>query len=271
MQRTEHCVPSSVEIIPETTFQIESALFSAPAQDTTYALFAPLHYESGYAYPLIVWLHGRGNDERQLLRIMPQVSMRNYVAIAPRGLGGTDEGTVPIFAPAKMGLSPAEDLGWRQTDDDIQQAEQRVFDCIAAAEKKLHVAPQRIFLAGFDCGGTMAFRLAMSRPERFAGVLSLGGPLPAGRSLLGNLVAARRLAMFLAVGRHSAEYPAETVCDNLRLLHSAGMSITLRQYPCGHELTPQMLGDMDRWIIEQITAPCASSVDAAERQVPELD
>ena len=91
MQRTEHCglLPRD---IPETAFQIESALFSPPAQDTTYALFAPLHYESGYAYPLIVWLHGRGNDERQLLRIMPQVSMRNYVAVAPRGLGGPTGG-----------------------------------------------------------------------------------------------------------------------------------------------------------------------------------
>jgi phospholipase/carboxylesterase len=259
MQRTQHCVPSSIDTFPETTFQIESALFSAPAHDTTYALFAPLHYESGYAYPLIVWLHGRGNDERQLLRIMPQVSMRNYVAIAPRGLCATaaDDG--------------GQGFGWRQTDDDIQQAEQRVCDCIEAAQQKLHVAPQRVFLAGFDCGGTMAFRAAMNRPERFAGVLSLGGPLPAGRSPLGNLVAARRLPMFLAVGRHSAEYPAETVCGNLRLLHSAGMSVTLRQYPCGHELTPQMLGDADRWIIEQITAPCLSSSDDAQRQVRELD
>jgi phospholipase/carboxylesterase len=239
MQRTEHPASSSLETFPETAFQIESALFSVPAHDTTYALFAPLHYESGYGYPLIVWLHGRGCDERQLLRVMPQISMRNYVAIAPRGLAAAADGGCQGF-------------GWRQTDDDIQQAEQRVFDCIAAAAEKLHVAEQRVFVAGFDCGGTMAFRLAMSRPERFAGVLSLGGPLPAGRSPFGNLVAARKLPMFLAVGRHSIEYPAEAVCENLRLLHSAGMSVTLRQYPCGHELTPQMLGDMDRWIMEQV-------------------
>jgi phospholipase/carboxylesterase len=260
MQRTQHCVPSSIDAFPETAFQIESALFSTPAHDTTYALFAPLHYESGYAYPLIVWLHGRGNDERQLLRIMPQVSMRNYVAIAPRGL---------CTAAAEDGGCQGYD--WRQTDDDIQQAEQRIFDCIDAAQQKLHVAPQRVFLAGFDCGGTMAFRVAMNRPERFAGVLSLGGSLPAGHSPLGNLVAARRLPLFLAVGRHSAEYPAEAVCENLRLLHSAGMSVTLRQYPCAHELSPQMLNDTDRWIIEQITAPSLASCGDIERQVRELD
>ena len=48
------------------------------------------------------------------------------------------------------------------------------------------------------------------------------------------------------------------VCNDLRLLHTAGLSITLRLYPCGHELSPQMLADMDRWIIEQITSPGAA-------------
>ena len=174
-------------------------------------------------------------------------------------------------ARTRRGATSADgqSLGWQQTDDHIQQAEQRVFDCIAAAEKKLHVAPQRVFLAGFDCGGTMALRLAMSHrndsPACFRWAVAARG-----RSPLGNLVAARRLAIFLAAGRDSREYPAERSAT-ISAAARAGMSITLRQYPCGHEMTPQMLGDMDRWIIEQITAPCASSVDAAERQVPELD
>jgi len=55
-----------------------------------------------------------------------------------------------------------------QTEDHIQQAQQRVFDCIALAGRKFHVNPQRIFLSGFDGGGTMAIRIAMSHPSRFA-------------------------------------------------------------------------------------------------------
>ena len=69
----------------KTTSDVQSGLFATSSQDTVYTLFAPLHYEPGYSYPLIVWLHGHGNDERQLVRIMPLVSMRNYVAVAPRG------------------------------------------------------------------------------------------------------------------------------------------------------------------------------------------
>jgi phospholipase/carboxylesterase len=101
----------------------------------------------------------------------------------------------------------------------------------------------------------MAFRLAMNHPQLFAGALSLGGAFPVGDTPFRNLADARRVPLFLAVGRDSTQYGSEAVCQDLRLLHSAGMSITLRQYPCGHELAPQMLTDVDRWIIEQITSP----------------
>jgi hypothetical protein len=37
------------------------------------------------------------------------------------------------------------------------------------------------------------------------------------------------------------------------LFHAAGISITLRDYPCGHTLGEQMLGDMNRWIMDEVT------------------
>lgn len=242
MQRTKRSVLSVSPSPLQSTFQVDSASCSSGAVDFPHTLFAPLHYESGYAYPLIVWLHGRGNDERQLTRVMPLISMRNYVAVAPRGLSmpATDE-------PQTNGY------GWQQSDEHIPRAEQRIFDAVDMAAQKLHIAPRRVFLVGFDCGGTMAFRVAMNHPQRFAGVISICGGFPAGRAPFSNLVAARRLGMFLITGRGSTEYPSQEVCENLRLFHSAGLSVTLRQYPCGHELTPQMLADIDRWIIEQIT------------------
>jgi len=214
-------------------------------------LFAPMHYAPGYAYPLIVWLHGCGGDERQLQRVMPMVSMQNYVAVAPRG----------IELPAE-GETGRPRYGWTQSDEHIQQAEQRVFDAIELAGRKFHIARKRVFLTGFDAGGTMAMRIAMSHPSRFAGALSLCGAFPTGRTPFSNLVAARRLGFFVATGRGSLEYPAEQVCEDLRLLHTAGLSITLRQYPCGQELMPQMLADVDRWIIEQITTPRAEPVES---------
>jgi phospholipase/carboxylesterase len=246
MPRTQRSTDPNPSVLPnlQSAFRVDSASFSTTQIDFAHSLFVPMHYAPGYAYPLIVWLHGRGSDERQLPRIMPMISMRNHVAVAPRG----------TFVSNGETAGP-ECYGWLQTDEQIQQAEQRVFDAIELASWKYHVATKRIFLAGFDVGGTMALRIALNHPSRFAGVLSLCGAFPTGRTPFGNLVAARQLPIFLATGRGSQEYPATQVCDDLRLLHTAGLSITLRQYPCGHELMPQMLTDIDRWIIEQITQP----------------
>ncbi len=226
----------------------DAAVCSLEDHQGAYTLFAPIHYEAGYAYPLIVWLHGSNDDERQLLRVMPMLSIRNYVAVAPRGSCiGKDASGQPLF-------------GWKQTLDDALSAQQRVIELIDLASGKLHICPKRVFIVGFDSGGTMAVRIAWQRPERFAGAVSLCGPVPTAQPALSNLVAARRVPLLVASGRFGQKYSQEAVCADMRLLHSAGMSVTLRVYPCGDELAPQMLADIDRWIIEQITNPQPSSL-----------
>lgn len=223
----------------ESSFDLSSALFSPATSDSPQAVFAPLHYEPNYAYPLLVWLHGPGNDQQQLLRIMPIISLRNYLAVAPQGIL----------------TQPQEDYRWLQTVRHIGQSEQRIFDSIKSVAEKYSFSRRKIFLAGFDCGGTMALRVAMNNPGRFAGVISLCGQFPRGHKPFGNLAAARHMPVLLAAGRKSEAYTEPDVCADLRLLHSAGISVDLRQYPCGQEIAPQMLQDVDRWIIEQITAP----------------
>src|SRR5260370_34895202 len=78
-------------------------LVRAEAGKFPFALFAPLNYERNYAYPLIVWLHGPDDNENQLRRIMPLVSLRNYAAIAPRGTAG--------------GETEAAAFGWLQSEE----------------------------------------------------------------------------------------------------------------------------------------------------------
>ena len=99
----------------------------------------------------------------------------------------------------------------------------------------------------------MALRIALRNPERFAGAASIGGPFPDGQSPLARLSAARKLPLLIAHCRDSQAYPIDRVCQELSLFHAAGMSVTLRQYPCGDELTTQMLHDLDVWLMEQVT------------------
>ncbi len=222
------------------SFSIQSGLFTPPSQDSTRAMFTPLHYESNYAYPLLVWLHAPGeNDERQLLRIMPLVSLRNYVAVAPRGFACQQDDFPRAYC-------------WPQTQDHIEEAEHRVFQSIEEASKRPHCGPPHL------PGGLRRRRHdglphghESSPPFRRCAVYLRGlphRPQPPRPTQPGSQVAGvhgrRPRQPGLFAGR---------ACEDLRLFHTAGITVALRQYPCGHQLTQQMLRDVDRWIIEQIS------------------
>ncbi|MFO0904574.1 MAG: PHB depolymerase family esterase [Pirellulales bacterium] len=217
-----------------------------------YSLFAPLHYEPNYAYPLVIWLHGPQDNEHQLRRIMPLLSLRNYAAIGPRATTAYADQTPGFY--------------WAQQAASVAAAERSVLDCLDIARSRFNVNPDRVFLAGYDCGGTMAFQVGLRHPERFAGVISLGGAFPSGRMLLSSLPQLRRLPLFIAHGRDSDLYPVERLCEDLRLFHAAGLGVTVRQYPCGDELTTKMLQDLNFWIMERVTGQ-----PLAPPEVPVLD
>jgi phospholipase/carboxylesterase len=222
--------------------QVEQARVSRPSEPLS--LFAPLHYEANYAYPLLVWLHSAGGDERQLARVMPLVSMRNYVGLAVRG---------PVAAPRRG-------FAWPQTTEAIDAAEQRILESIDKACERYHVHRQRVYLAGYESGGTMAYRVALRNPARFAAAVSIGGSFPQGNMPLARLTQLRKFPLLLAHCRDSQNYPVDRVCEELRLFHAAGLAVTLRQYPCGDELTTQMLHDLDVWLMEHVTGVVAAEM-----------
>jgi phospholipase/carboxylesterase len=246
MNRIQYLVDDEAELFWSAA-PTTSGPAAAPSDgEAPHCLFTPQHYERNYAYPLLVWLHGPGDDERQVTRVMPLVSLRNYVAVGPRGTSGAHD---------------AGGFSWLQQSDHIALAEERVDAAVAAARRWLNVAPERIYVAGYACGGTMALRVALNRPERFAGALSIDGPLPANLRPFARLQAARKLHLLLAAGRQSRTYPEQEVCGNLRLLHAAGISLHLRLYPCADEVTEDMLGDMDRWIMEHVAGDFPAAVE----------
>jgi phospholipase/carboxylesterase len=249
MNRIQEFLGEASPVANSSSNSIESGLYQRREQGEHHSLFSPLHYERNYSYPLLVWLHGPNDDERQLKRIMPLVSLRNYVAVAPRGTVEAGEALGENEDTIERGF------GWSQRSDHISLAESRVFAAVHAARQRFNVAENRIFLAGFASGGTMALRLALNHPVQIAGAASFTGTFPTGSAPLGRLAQARRLRLLLATGRDSVDYPQEQVCDHLRLFHSAGMSVNVRQYPCGDDLTTTMLSDMDRWIMDQILSP----------------
>lgn len=226
------------------------------ASSGCHALFAPLHYEPGYAYPLIIWLHGPGGNEDELPIVMPEISLRNYIGAAPRGVEvyhprRADAADQPLAGDAADDDEAAR-FNWRQSEDHILLAEQRVFGCLDYAHSRYNIAPERVFLVGYRSGGTMALRIALAHPDRFAGVVSLAGGLSRRFAPLSRLREARDLPVLLGGGQDGVLYSQRHAADDLRLLHSAGVSTIVKLYPGGDELSDLMLTDVDRWIMQQL-------------------
>ncbi len=232
MMRNESAVLSSLHAPP----QLAPGSWLEPSESGALperiAYFAPMHYERRYAYPLVVWLHDLAGSERELSKLMPHVSLRNYVAVA---VGDAD--------PAKR---------WRQSAEGIAAAGAQVDKAIESAGDRFNVHPDRVFLAGVGPGGSMALRIALGRPTAYAGVASLDAGLPRDRRPLGQLNALRSLPILLAFNRESKRYPAENVSADLRLLHSAGCTLDIRQYPDDGPMNTKMLADFDAWMMSRV-------------------
>src|SRR5262245_65722653 len=123
--------------------------------------FLPVHYEPRYPYPLLVFFHGLGGNEEQILRLAPRLSRRNYISIGLRG---------PVL------LGPRRDgrlgYGWGDGSHD-ELVEDYLLRAVEQTRRHYHVHSERIYLAGFAEGATLAYRLALTFPETACGGISL--------------------------------------------------------------------------------------------------
>ncbi len=198
--------------------------------------FVPTGYEPNYPYPLIVYFHGDGGNERQVLSLAPEISRRNYLGIALRG---------PVSLNRDESAEPA--FSWDVDGSDEATVEDYVFRAIQQTRRRFHVHTERIFLAGFWEGASIAYRLALSHPEKFGGVIVLNGTMPR-RCPLFRLNELRSLRVLIGHGTANPVIPLSMARRDFRLLYTAGLPVKFRTYTTTHRLHADMLRDVDRWI-----------------------
>jgi phospholipase/carboxylesterase len=251
---------------------------AAPVHDVTGEVvslaesrFVPQRYEPNYAYPLLVLFHGRGGDEQQLVRSVPTMSWRNYIALGLRGPEvirregqfagygwGPEYARRTRRAAGYSEAAPAEIVrrslqgGSR---DLAELGEAGTFAAIRELRRSLHVHSERIFLMGVGEGAAVAYRLGLAYPERFAGIVALNGwlPCPATRPLA-RLKACRDMRILVVHGEWNGRAPIHRARYDVALLRAAGLRVAFQSYPCANRLTRPMLSDVDTWLIHQCTA-----------------
>lgn len=201
--------------------------------------FLPTGYEPGYAYPLLVFFHGYGSDEKQIMHLAPRLSRRNFICIGLRG-------------PQAVGVRSDGEVGyaWGADDGFDVQLEEYVFQAIDMTCETYNIHSDRIYLAGFCEGASLAYRLGLTFPEKIAGIISLNGAMTRHNRPLLRLPDIRKLRIFIGHGIANALMPLSLAKSDHKLLYTAGLNVNWQTYLTNHRLHPDMLRDINRWVID---------------------
>ena len=205
-------------------------------------LFVPEHYEPGYDYPLVVWLHSDASCELELDNVMMALSSRNYVAIAPRS-------NQQIRGNGRR-------FRWGSSNTDCEAAEDLVWDSVQAVSRSLSINTRKIFLAGFGSGGTMAQWIGLRYARQVAGVISLSGSFPTTPQVLSYWKYARDLQVLFAQRQGSTLCSEDDLLRAVRISHQSGLGYKFWQMrserdDCfdGNDLDSSMLDVANRFMM----------------------
>lgn len=209
----------------------------------TVRAFLPDGYEPRYPYPVVVLLHGQGSDDAQVLELAPALSRRNFIAVSFRV---PDE----ALAPPPMSFEEAlvSELTTSRTLTDT------VLKAVDQVRRAYHIHTERVYLVGVCEGAMAAYRAAFALNGKIAGVATLNGSLPkADGQPLFTLPQVRGLRVMIAHNKGNATAPHPAAMRDYRIFYGAGADVSLQSYAGVQSVHPNMLRDLNRWIIGHVT------------------
>lgn len=196
------------------------------------SFFTPLDYLCTYSYPLLIWLHSQQGDETELLSVMPKVSLRNYIGVAPQGFSKKHGSVWPALC--------------------LSDIENRVLESVDRIRSQFNVNSKRIFLAGLDAGGTAAMALALTRPDFFAGAAIFNAPTPRLPMMFRQFKLQKKQTYFVGFQESSHAYSAPDLKEDIDTFTNAGINIQFKEYK-DESFNSQMYADINRWIMQTIS------------------
>ena len=203
-------------------------------------------------HPTILTLHGRGANALDLLGLAPYICGGKFLMICPQGPLETPIGPGAsgyAWYPMSMGGPP--DVGA------ILSSREKLQHFLDACLKRYPIDGKKLVVLGFSQGGVMAYSLALSNPERFAGLAVLSSWLP--EELIPKLSisndAIQSLPTIVQHGSQDQMIEIQRAKDSVERLRALRVPLTYRDYDMGHEITPRSLTDLSAWLEEKILSP----------------
>lgn len=202
-------------------------------------------------YPTILTLHGRGANALDLLGLAPYLCNGKFLMICPQGPLETPIGPDAFgyaWYPMSMGGPP--DIGAILSSRKMLQ--QFLDTCL----QRYPIDAKKLVVLGFSQGGVMAYSLALSSPERFAGLAVLSSWLP--KELIAKLSIKEGVQSLPTVMQHGSQdqmIEVQRARDSVEQLRALSVPLTYREYDMGHEITPRGLSELSTWLEEKVLSP----------------
>ena len=212
--------------------------------------FQPPRQAGPGSAPVLVMLHGIGSHEGDLLQLAPYLDPRLAVislrAPLPWGAGG--------FAWFEMAWTPEGLVGDpEQARRSLQLLSRFLEQALPQGIADISLDPAQVYLLGFSQGAIMSLYLALTQPEKLAGVVAMSGRLPP--EVLAEAAEPERMKHLAILAVHGT---ADTILpvafgrqirDYFTLLP---LNFTYREYEMGHEVSPESLRDIQAWLQSQL-------------------
>lgn len=196
----------------------------------------------------VVLLHGLGADGWDFVPIVEELGLAEPVRwIFPHAL----ERPVTVNAGYVMrawydikSFTPEGRADAAGLADSVQRVN-RYLD----AEIARGVAADRIVLAGFSQGGAVALSAGLRYPQRLAGVLALSAYLPFPARLESEKSSeSAEVPILMCHGRMDPVVEFGMGVEARDVLVAQGYRVEWREYPMGHEVCAEELGEVGRWL-----------------------
>jgi phospholipase/carboxylesterase len=189
-----------------------------------------------------------GSNEQDLFGLADQLDPR-FTVVSARG---------PLTrGPGSYAWFPVQFVpgGFAIDADAAERSRQLLLKFTGELIDEYNVDPQQVYLMGFSQGSIMSLYTALTEPERFAGVVGMSGRLLP--EALPKLPAPERLKGFPLLVVHGTEdttIPVSYGRDIRDQLSKLPVALDYREYPIGHWVTDQTIGDIRAWLSSRLDA-----------------
>jgi phospholipase/carboxylesterase len=199
----------------------------------------------GDRFPTIIYVHGRGADEEDLLGLSSYLDGR-LMSISVRA---------PYPFPFSGGFTWYEILPDLSADPVMfRSAYDRLSAFVTDACVQYPIDTKRLFLFGFSMGTVMAYALSLTRPGLARGVIANSGYLAEKVDLAYQWDKLGDTEFFVTHGTQDPVLPVHVGRKSKDLLVAAGAKLHYREYSMGHQISEESLRDIAVWLKERLDA-----------------